>query len=454
MKKNNIADLTRGPVLKQLVTLVIPLFITNLVQQLFGTADMLIIGNLSQNSETALAAVSAPSIICSTFLTLLIAMAVGNNVLCANLVGAGMREELRRVMHSSLVLGLILGGLLVAVGLPLAPVMLTMTHCPESILPEASLYMRMIFIGQIPLILFNFGAAILRAHGDTRRPMQILLISGGLKVLFNLLFVGPCRLEVFGVGLATVLSNLLSCIAVLWLLFSPSDPNRMCWRELRLSPKETLRILRVGFPMGVNDTLFNFTSVIVQNSVNQFGAATIAGNGVASNLTAFIYVFLNSFHHAIVTFAGQNYGAKCFNRIREIFWKGLGLLLVILVITALIATFFASSLLSLYDSDPAVVAAGRPQLIIFAWGFLINAIPTLLTSCLFGMGRTGSTSFLNMLCNTLPRIFWIGVLLPHWNNLWFLYLCYPASWIVNTAVGFLFFAAVFRKEKKRLVGEG
>ncbi|MBQ4037628.1 MAG: MATE family efflux transporter [Clostridia bacterium] len=451
MSKKNTADLTHGPVLRQLITLVIPLFITNLVQQLFSTADLLIVGNFSTDSETVLAAVSSSANLSSLLITLVLAMAVGNNVLCANLVGAGATVELRRVMHTSLLVALLLGIVFVGVGLPLAPAILRLIHCPEEILDAASLYIRLFFVGQIPLTIFNFGAGILRAHGDTRRPMNILLGSGALKALLNLLFVAVFKLDVLGVGLATIISNAAAALVVLFILFSPHGDFRLSLAELRLSPKESFRIMRVGLPMGINDTLFNLSSVLVQNSINQFGATVVAGDGVASNLTAFIYVFFNSFHHALVSFAGQNYGAKKFGRIREAMWKTIAALLLILVVLALFITFFPTALLSIYAEDAAVVQAGVPRLIVFAWGFLINVFPTLSSSCLFGMGRTGSCSFVNMLCNLIPRYLWIVLLFPHFSNLWFLLLCYPASWCINTAANAVFLSLTFRKEQKKLL---
>ena len=305
----NKMDLTEGSVLKKLLLFAIPIILTNILQQLYHAADMVVVGNFAKDSTTALAAVGSTASITSLCLNLFIGLAVGANVVCARLFGAKKEEELRRAMHTSVLLAALCGVGIGILGVIFSRPLLVMTGSPADVIDHATLYMQIIFMGQPGSLVYNFGAGILRSHGDTKRPMYILMSSGLVNVILNLVLVIGFHLDSAGVAIATVVSYYLSAAAVLWILFSPHGEFRLSFSELRLS-KELRDVTGVGIPSGLNSMVFSLSNVIIISALNSLGGVVLAGNSAAHNVDATLYQVLVAFYTACISFTGQNCGAS------------------------------------------------------------------------------------------------------------------------------------------------
>ena len=318
MAKNKM-DLTRGSVLKSLLLFAIPIVLTNILQQLYHAADMIVVGNFAQDSTASLAAVGSTNSITALCLNLFVGLAVGANVVCAKLFGARKEEELRRAMHTSILLAALCGVGIGLFGFFTARTLLIWTSVPETVLNEATLYMQIIFLGQPGSIVYNFGASILRSHGDTKRPMYILMTTGLVNVLLNVLFVAVFHLDAAGVALATIIANYLSAGAVLWILFHPEGEFRLRVSELRIG-RAVRPIASVGIPSGLNSMLFSFSNVIIVVALNTLGETVLAANSAAHNVDAMLYQIILAISSACISFVGQNVGAKRYDRVDRL-WK-------------------------------------------------------------------------------------------------------------------------------------
>lgn len=432
----NKMDLTQGSVLKNLLIFAIPIILTNILQQLYHAADMIVVGNFSEDSTASLAAVGATTSITALCLNLFVGLAVGANVICARLYGAKKDEDLRRAMHTSVLLAALCGIGIAVFGVLCSRTLLQWTGAPADVIDEATLYMQIIFLGQPGSIVYNFGAGILRAHGDTKRPMYILMTSGLINVLLNLLFVIAFHLDAAGVALATVTSYYLSATAVLWILFSPKGEFRLRIPELRLGG-EVRSIAGVGIPSGLNSMLFSLSNVIIVVALNSLGGAVLAGNSAAHNVDAMLYQILVAFYTACISFVGQNCGAKRYDRVDKL-WKTALLVsfLFFLIFDALLC-LFSEQVMHLFSQDPEVIRLGALRICVLCGAYAIYVFPEISIGCVRGMGKSVLPSALNVVCICVPRIIWVMFVFSGLKNgdayhdygllLW----CYPISWALS-----------------------
>jgi putative MATE family efflux protein len=437
MAARHSTDLTQGPVLKGLLAFTLPLLLTNLLQQFYSAADVIVVGKFA--GSTALAAVGSTSSITSLLLNFFNGLAVGANVICANLYGARRKEDLSKSMHTAILLALVCGVAVGAAGFVFAKPLLRMMNCPENVLDQASLYMRLYFTGVPASMVYNFGAGIVRAHGDTKRPMYILTATGLVNVVLNLVFVVFFHWDVAGVALATVAAQVLSAVAILVLLFAPRGGYKMRLRQVRFQRRELGMMVRVGIPCGLNGMVFSISNVILQSNVNAFGDITIAGAAAAGSITAFVYLIIASFSTACVSFAGQNYGARQYKRVDKLLVCSLVVSMLMVAVTAVAGTFCSVPLLSLYTDETAVAVAGTPMLIIMCWSYVVYAIPEITVGCLRGLGRSSGPTVVNALCICVPRILWVMFIFPLWPTTVMLYLCYPMSYIISAGAQVVYY---------------
>ena len=430
--KNNM-DLTQGPVLKKLLLFAIPIVLTNVLQQLYHAADMIVVGNFASDSTASLAAVGATTSITALCLNLFVGLAVGANVICARLYGAKKEEELRRAMHTSVLLAALCGIGVALFGFFCSRTLLQWTGAPADVIDEATLYMQIIFLGQPGSIVYNFGAGILRSHGDTKRPMYILMTAGLINVVLNLLFVIVFHLDAAGVALATIASYYLSAAAVLWILFSPHGEFRLRFSELRLG-SEVRPIAGVGIPSGLNSMLFSISNVIIVVALNTLGGAALAGNSAAHNVDAMMYQILVAFYTACISFVGQNCGAKRFDRIDKL-WKT-AILVSFLFFTVFDGALclFSEAVMHLFSQDPQVILLGALRIRILCGTYAIYVFPEISIGCIRGMGKSVLTSVLNVICICVPRIIWVLFVFnglktgDTYHDYALLLWCYPISW--------------------------
>jgi len=438
MNKRHSLDMTSGSVPKMLIRFVIPLLVTNLLQQFYTAADSAVVGRFA--GKTALAAVGATGYATGLILNLVIGLSLGANIINANLLGSKQTEALRRSMHCSLLVALICGILVSAVGIMITPSIMEWTNCPESVIQDAILYMRIILCGAPGTMIYNFGAGILRTHGDSKSPMYIMASCGIINVLLNLVFVVYFKMTVAGVALATIISKYLSAATVLLILFNPNGIYKLKLRELQLPQNETWDIIRIGFPCAINSIVFSLSNTIVQYGVNGLGDAVVAGSTACSNISGLLYQVFHAFYTACVSFSGQCYGAGKYKRIdRLALWSG-GLSASFVVIASIIISFIPHIFIGFFNSDPEVIRAGSEKLIIICWSYVAYAITETLMGCLRGMRQTAIPSVINIFSVCLIRVFWILALVPLFpGDRLFLFSCYPVSYVISLTAILVFY---------------
>ena len=446
MQKSRTLDMTTGSIPKKFIPFVIPLILTNLMQQLYTAADNAVVGRYS--GSDALAAVGATGYSTNLILNLLIGLSIGSNIVNSNLLGKGDKEGLSRSMPCGIPLSLC-GGILIGIaGILLSPVMMNITKCPENIQSDAVLYMRIIFCGAPGTLLYNVGAGILRTHGDSKRPLYIMFIAGITNVILNFVFVVYCGMSVAGVAIATLISKYLSAILVLLILFNPKGEYKMQLRSLRMRKKESWEIIRVGVPCGINSTVFSISNTIVQSGLNNMGSTIIAGSTAANNTVNLIYQVQAAIYTGCINFSGQCFGAGKYKRIDRVAGFALTLCVSITVLASAIITFFPTFFISIFNKDAAVIQSGTQKLVFMAWSYVMFGVSEVIMGCLRGMRQTTYPSLINIFCVCGIRVLWVLFILPFdpMNQI-LLYACYPISYAFSiTALGIYY----LRHRKKLL----
>lgn len=432
MKQAGTMDLTQGSVTKKFISFVIPIMLSLLLQQLYNVADRIIVGRFAENGKFALAAVGATSSAIVLFLNLFNGLAIGTNVICANHRGARDEKGLRQCMHSAIVLSVYIGLIICLLGLAVSRPLLQLMDTPEDVLELAIMYMRIYLLGVPASAVYNFGANILRAHGDTKRSMYILSLTGLINVGLNLVFVIGCGMSVAGVAIATTIAQYISMIWMLWILFSPRGIYKMRAKQLKLHRESAMAVVRVGIPCGLNGMVFSVSNMILQSSLNSFGSVAVAGKTAALDISTMVYQGINASQLACVSFSGQCYGAKNYKRIDSLLLRSIGICGAYVAVVAGVCTLFSQQLLGLFNSDPGVISVGTNLLMINVWGYLIYTTSEIATGCSRGMGHSGIPSLLNFLGICVPRLLWVVLIFPLKRDITFLYLCYPISWIIST----------------------
>lgn len=428
MNKQHSIDLTSGSVIKKLLIFALPILVSNIMQQLYNTADMIVVGNFV--GDNALAAVGATGEITVLIINLFFGLSIGANIICSNLFGARNKEGLSRSMHTSILVALICGIVMTFAGLCLSRPLLQLTACPEKVIDQAVLYMQIYFAGSPASMLYNFGAAILRAHGDTKRPMIILMISGLVNVALNLVLVIVFHMGVAGVSIATVVSQVISAAVVVYILFNPKEAYGLKLKQLKLHKPELLKLFRIGMPCGLNGVIFNFANIILQSSVNSLGEIAMASATVSTRITNIVYMILSSTYSGCVSFSGQCFGAKNYKRIDELWGKSILLCGSIIAVVAVALTLFGDVALGLFSSNSVVIETARPMLIVFVWSYVLYSIPECTVGCVRGMGASTIPTLMNVLCICVPRVIWNYVFFPMNPTIGWLYVCYPISYVI------------------------
>lgn len=429
----NSIDMVTGPLLKNLLLFSLPLMATNILQLLFNAADVVVVGRYA--SYASLAAVGSTTAIVNLVVNLLFGISVGVNVLIARFLGAGDRaDEISAAVHTAVALALIGGIVLGGVGCVPAEWILRVVSTPEDIFDLALTYLYIYFAGTPAIMLYNYGAAALRARGDTRRPLIFLTISGVVNVALNLFFVIACRMDVAGVALATVISESLSAVLILICLMRTDDELHFSWRQLRIDRRSLIRMSKIGIPAGIQSCLFSLSNVAIQSAINAYGSVVIAGCSAASSIEGFIYVAMNSFHQAAQTFMSQNIGAGKYDRIRDILKRCILCTVVTGAALSALTLLLNQPLLRIYNEDPAVIAAGGVHLYMVATLYFIFGIADVLTGAIRGCGSPVAPVVINLLCTCVLRLLWVAVIDTNTMPVSLVYASYPASWILLLTV--------------------
>ena len=443
-------NMTEGPLLPKILAFSGPLILTGILQLLYNAADVIVVGNYA--GHEALAAVSSTGSLINLLVNVFMGLSVGASVAVARNYGAQDVIAVRKAEHTAITLALFMGIGVGVFGFLLARPLLQLMESPPDVIDGATLYVKIFFLGMPANMLYNFGAATLRAVGDTKRPMVYLMISGLVNVLLNLLLVIVFHMDVAGVAIATVVSQVISMVLVLLCLFRTRGVIQLNLHECRIDGRSLKEIIRIGLPAGLQGSLFSISNVLIQSSVNSFGSLVVAGNGVACNIEGFVYTAMNAQHQADMTFASQNYGAARPDRVKKTLWCCLGIVTAIGLGMGLLILAFGEPLMGLYNSDPQVIANGLVRMGIIMPTYFICGLMDVMVGQLRGIGYSVMPMIVSLTGACLLRIVWILTVFAADRSLTILYLSYPVSWTVTFVIHFLCYMLVARKRLDRLNG--
>lgn len=456
MKKNKYEiDMCNGTIMDKLISFALPLMLSGMLQLMFNAVDIIVVGRFS--GSRALAAVGSTTALINVFTNLFIGISLGANVLAARFYAAGKEKEMSDTVHTAIAIAIISGLIMAFVGLVFSKGALELMDTPEDVIGQAALYMRIYFIGMPFFMLYNYGAAVLRAVGDTKRPLMFLIVSGCINAVLNLILVIGFSLSVVGVAVATVISQMISCILVLRCLYKSEGSYQLRFSKLKINKKYMIQIFQVGIPAGIQSTVINFSNVLLQSSVNSFGSVAMAGYTAANNILGFLYQSINSVTQACMSFTSQNYGVGKYKRMDRVLADCMILTVAVSLIFGCSAYFFGNYILRIYTSDAEVIKCGLEILSITTVPYFLCGIMDLFPGALRGMGYSAVPMILSVIGTVGMRVLWIYAVFPLNRSLYVLFISYPASWgitIVMQVICYIFVRKkVHGKIKNILKGE-
>lgn len=444
-KRSFEIDMCNGPLLGKILLFSIPLMLSGILQLLFNAADIIVVGRFA--GHQALAAVGSTGSLINLLVNVFIGLSVGTNVMVANYYGAKQETQVSETVHTSILASIVCGSILILAGLFLAAPLLALMGTPDDVLSQAALYMRIYFVGMPVIMLYNFGSAVLRAIGDTRRPLYFLLLAGVINVLLNLFFVTQLHLGVAGVALATVLSQVVSAALVVRTLVKSDGCFKLEFRRLKIHPVRLRQMIRIGLPAGMQGAIFSISNVLIQSSINSFGSVAMAGSTAASNIEGFVYTSMNAFHQTALSFTSQNYGAGKLNRINRILFLCLGCVTAVGLALGNLAYLFGQNLLGIYSSDPEVISYGILRIFYICIPYFLCGIMDVMVGSLRGMGYSIMPMLVSLTGACGLRVVWILTVFQWSRSLETLFLSYPISWGITAAVHILCYIFAIRKKK-------
>ena len=444
-------DMCNGPLFGKILIFAVPLMLSDMLQLIFNAADIIVVGQFV--GHTALAAVGSTGSLINLLVNVFVGLSVGTNVLVARYYGARDAKHLHETVHTSVLTSVLSGTALIVIGLILAEPLLTLMGTPDDVLDQAALYMRIYFVGMPASMLYNFGAAILRAVGDTKRPLYFLFISGIVNVILNLVLVLVFHLGVAGVAIATVTSQVISAVLVALCLIKTDAPYRLELKKLRIHKSKLLEIIKIGLPAGMQGAVFSISNVLIQSSINSFGSTVMAGSTAASNIENFVYTAMNALYQTALSFTGQNVGGGKYKRIGKI------MRICVLDVTAIGillgggAYLCGSTLLSIYTSDPQVIQYGLERMMFVCLPYFLCGIMDTLVGSLRGMGYSIMPMIVSLTGACVLRIVWIMTIFQMNPTLSTLFLSYPVSWFVTALAHFICYLIVHHRFMQKHAAE-
>ena len=442
---NTRNDLRQGTLWKQILFFSLPIAATSMLQQLFNSADVAVVGRFSAQKDLALAAVGSTSSVVNLFITIITGLAVGANVVIARSIGASDEKRARQAVHTALILSLLCGAILLVLGECIALPLLEIMDTPSDIIGLAGKYLRIYMLGVFFQTIYNFEASILRANGDTRRPLFCLIFSGAVNVVLNLVFVIGFQLDVAGVALASILSQYVSAILILIHMARLRNSCRLEFKALTLSIGETRRILGLGIPSGIQNGIFAIANLFIQIGVNSFDSTIVSGNSAAVNVDNVIYNVMAAFYTGCSTFMGQNWGAGKKDRMLKSYYISLGYSFLIAAVLSAAFWLCAEPFLYIFTNDADVVATGIDRMRIMCFSYAISAFMDCTIAACRGLGRSLIPTIIVVLGSCVFRVIWVYTIFAHFHTIPSLYLLYPFSWILTAAAEIGYFIHCFRR---------
>lgn len=441
-------DMCNGPLLSKIIVYAVPLMLSGILQLLFNAADIVVVGRFA--GSESLAAVGSTSSLINLLVNLFIGLSIGTNVLVARYFASQKKQDLEETVHTSMVVAAVGGAILIVLGFVLSKPLLTLMGTPDNVLPLSVTYMKIYFVGMPAMLIYNFGSAVLRAVGDTRRPLYFLFTAGVVNAVMNLFFVIVCHMNVAGVALATCISQCISAALVVRCLVKTKADYRLELRKLRVVKSKLISIVRIGLPAGMQGAVFSISNVLIQSSVNSFGSVAMAGNTAASNIEGFIYTAMNSFYQTALSFTSQNFGVRNFRRISRIILYCEGLVLAIGAAMSLGALAAGSTLLQIYNSEPEVIRYGLMRMGIICTTYYLCGMMDVFVGGLRGMGYSIPPMIVSITGACAFRVIWIYTIFAMNRTLETLYISYPVSWALTGAFHCICFIVLKHRMQQRL----
>ena len=441
--KSTARSLTEGPLARQILMVSLPLALSNLLQVLFNMSDVAVVGRFA--GSTALGSVGSTSIFVTLFTGFLIGLGNGINVLVARFYGARNAESVHKTVHSALLVSLVAGVLLLAVGLFGSPALLRLLNTKEDLLPGAILYLRVYFLGMPALALYNYGNAVFSAIGETQKPLRYLSFAGVLNILLNLFFVIVCKLDVAGVALASTIAQCVSAGLILRALTRVQDSYALHLREIRFDPNMTRRILMLGLPAGFQNAIFAIANLFIQAGVNSFESLMVKGNSAAANADALIYDAMAAFYMACASFMSQNYGAGKADRVKKSYLISLAYSFGVGLVLGGALWLFGREFLALFTTEPAVIDAGMKRVGVMAMAYCISAFMDCTIAASRGLGKTVVPTIIVIMGSCVFRVVWVYTIFARIHTIPSLYLLYPCSWALTAVAEMVYFVGSYKK---------
>lgn len=440
--KSNQVDMTKGPLLTKIIAFAIPLMLTSMLQLLYNAADILVVGKFA--GDVSLAAVGSTGALISLIVNVFVGLSLGTGVVLSQAIGAKNNSRIHRIVHTSMLLSLFLGLFVGLLGFVLCKPLLILMSTPADVLNKATLYMQIYFLGMPGFMVYNFGAAILRSAGDTKRPLVILALSGLANVVLNVIFVGAFNMDVAGVALATIISQYISAVWVVLILVKENADYKLVISKLRIYKNELSRIISYGLPSGIQSGFFSISNVLIQSSINSFGTVIVAGNSAAGSLESFVYTAANSIAQTAMTFSGQNSGAGDYKRVKKVLVECSLLSLGAGIVAGAILILFRTPLLTLYTDSLEVIKAGSVRINIICMFYGLCGTMDTAANVTRGMGKSIVPMFITLIFVCLVRVVWIFTVFKVMNTVECIYWSYPITWAATSIVQYIYFNFVYK----------
>ncbi len=438
-----------GSILPKLLKFSLPLMLSSVLQLLFNAADIIVVGNFA--SEHSLAAVGSTTALINLITNLFLGLSTSSNVLSANYMGAGDDDRVSKTVHTSLLISVISGLILTVIGVAFTEQMLIWMQTPEEVLDLSAVYLRIYFGGMVAMMIYNFGSALLRSKGDTKRPLYYLALSGVINIILNLVFVICFNMDVAGVGLATVISQCVSAFLVVRCLYKETDAFHFDFRKLKIDKKIMSKIFSIGIPAGFQGVVFSLSNVVIQSSVNSFGPVVMAGSAAAASIEGFVWVSMNSFSQGALTFTSQNIGAGKYSRINKIALIACSCAAVAGLVLGNLAYLFGTFLLGIYDPRPEIIEPGLIRMGLVCVLYFTCGLMDCIVGSIRGMGYAVTPTIVSLLGACGLRILWIFTIfqIPEYHTEFMLFVSYPVSWTITFLVHFICYIFMRRKFPKQ-----
>lgn len=440
--------MTTGPFFKKILIFAFPLMLTGVLQLIYNAADIMVVGRFA--GSAALAAVGSTSSLINLIINLFIGLSTGAGVITARHIGANLSERMHKCVHTAMAISIISGFAVCLFGYFLSGTFLKLMGTPEDVLPLATKYLKIYFLGAPASLVYNFGASIVRATGDTKRPLYILASTGIVNVILNLVLVVVFHLDVAGVAIATIVAQYISAILIVARLTHLPNECRVNFKKIKIYKQELKEIMRIGVPAGFQSSLFSFSNVLIQSTINTFGSVAMAGNTAAQNADAIIYTCTNAVAQTAMTFTSQNIGARKYENLRKIFFICLGTAFSISIVLGALGLIFPHQIIGIFTTEKDVIEIGTQRLYILMTTYFICSLMDVAGCQIRGMGKSVEPMVITLLGACGIRVLWLYTGFPLRKELWNLYLSYPISWTI-TFIALMICYFVFEKKAKQSV---